>query len=150
MSQPLYSYKSHSLLTAVDINWLDEVVRKLPLFIVMANGTRSFKTTHDNKEGHLIPNTYNEHSGTVQVFVRGVGRVDVHPRHLLPKHPHKTPAPNSVSLVTPLDGPGKGLVTRLVTVEGDVAWVTHWDEENVLAYQKNGLALTKVPVSGRA
>lgn len=141
----LMCHCAHFLLTAVDLIWLDGAVRQLPLFIVMAGGARSFKPSYDNKEGHLFPNTYNEALGTVQVFIRGIGKVDVPPDHILPKHPHKTPAPNSISLVTPLKGPRKGQVTRLVKIEDDNAWVNHWENEGILQYRRVELALTKVP-----
>jgi hypothetical protein len=112
----------------------------------MAAGTRSFKKSDDNKEGHLFPNTYDDVNQTVQVFIRGTGRMDVRLQHLLPKHPHKSPGSNSVCLVTPLAGPRKGQITRLVKVEGETAWINHWDDgEGVFEHQINELALTKAP-----
>jgi hypothetical protein len=138
--------------TAVAADWLDEELSQFPLFIVMAAGARSFKRSCDNKEGHLVPSTYNGINQTVQVFVRGAGRMDVRPQHLLPKHPHKSPGPNSVCLVTPLKGARKGQVTRLVKVEGEMAWIYHWDDdgEGVLEHQRIELALTKAPLLKKA
>jgi hypothetical protein len=114
----------------------------------MASGTRSFKTSYDNKDGHLLPNTYNSALGTMQVFIRGIGRVDIPAHHILPKHPYKTPPHNSISLVTPYKGPRKGQVTRLVKIEDDIAWVNHWDEDGILKYPRVELVLTKGPASG--
>lgn len=138
-----------TLLTVVTADWLDEELQKFPLFIVMANGPRSFKSSFENKEGHLVPNTYNEATKTVQIFVRGIGRMDVHPHHLLPNHPKKTPAPNSISLVMALKGSRKGWVTRLVKVKAKTAWIQDWGGEGVVEYETDGLTLTKTPVAYR-
>jgi hypothetical protein len=144
-------------LIGVEENWLDDDLRKLPLFLVLASGSRAL-----NRDTADVQATLKSTSPGDVVDLRLLRAnnprelKNVHIRHLLPVHPSAEEVPTTSTTkqyVVFIRGSFKGEFRLLDKVEGDQVWVKNPDGGGLSEHSKYDLVLSrevKSKVKGKA
>lgn len=131
----------------VEETWLDDELRKLPLFLVLASGSRAFNRNTANVQATL------KSSSPGNVVDLRLLRADsprelsnVHIRHLLPVHPAAEEVPitsTAKQYVVFIRGSLKGEFRLLDKVEGDQVRVKNPDGGEVSEHSRYDLVLSR-------
>jgi hypothetical protein len=141
------SLPSLKCLIGVEETWLDDELRQLPLFLVVACGSHSLKPNTDNVQATLLQsppgNTVN-----LQLLRTEEPRLlkMVPIRHILPLHPsadNLAGTSTGKQYVVFIQGALKGKAGLLNKVEGDRAWVKISGDEELSEHSKYDLALSR-------
>lgn len=131
----------------VEETWLDDELRKLPLFLVLASGSRALNRDTENVQAMLKSSSAGE---TVDLRLLRVNRPhevsNVHIRHLLPVHPSEeqvTLTSTTKQCVVFIRGSFKGEFRLLDRVVGDRVWIKHPDCGDLSEHSKYDLVLSR-------
>jgi|ERR1700729_2265651 hypothetical protein len=134
-------------LIGVEETWLDDELRKLPLFLVMASGSRALNPDTENVQATLKSSSSGD---LVDLRLLRTNHPrdlkSIHIRHLLPVHPSMEEGPVTSSAkqyVVFIRGSLKGEVRLLDKMEGDQVWVKNPDGGELSDHSKYDLVLSR-------
>ena len=140
----------------VEETWLDDELRKLPLFLVLASGSRALNRDTENVQAMLKSSSAGDNVDLRLLRTNRPHEVsNVHIRHLLPVHPSAAEVSvtsTAKQYVVFIRGSLKGEFRLLDKVEGDRVWVKHPDGRDLSEHSKYDLVLSrevKSKVKGR-
>jgi hypothetical protein len=143
----LNDFDSLNNLIGVEETWLDDELRKLPLFLVLASGGRALNRDTENVQATLKSSSAGD---TVDLRLLRANRPheisNVHIRHLLPVHPSAeevSVTSTAKQYVVFIRGSLKGEFRLLDKVEGDRVWVKHPDGGDLSEHSKYDLVLSR-------
>lgn len=141
-------------LIGVDETWLDDELRKLPLFLTLASGSRALNHDTENVRATLKSSAP---GNVVDLRLLRTNRPhevsNVHIRHLLPVHPSTeevSVTSTAKQYVVFIQGPLKGEFRLLDKVDGDRVWVKSLDGRELSEYSKYDLVLSREVKSSKA
>jgi hypothetical protein len=148
LSSHSYEFCIYSMVEpGVEENWLDDELRQLPLFLVMAGGSRSYRRDTNNVHATIKSPSP---GGAVDLRLlrasdpRMLKQVPI--RHVLPIHPsveHVPSTTNGKQHIVFIKGPLKCHVRLLHKVEGDRVWVRSPNNGNIEEYSKYEFVLSR-------
>jgi hypothetical protein len=132
-------------LVGVEETWLDEELRKLPLFLVLASGSRARNHDTENVPATLV-STSSDDVVALRLLRTNLPRElkNVHIRHILPVHPSAQDiSATTKQYVVFIKGSFKGEARLLDKVEGDRVWVKLPNSIDVTEHSKYDFVLSR-------
>jgi hypothetical protein len=134
-------------LIGVDETWLDDELRKLPLFLILASGSRALNRDTENVQATLKSSSPGD---IVDLRLLRANRPhevsNVHIRHILPVHPSAedvSVTATAKQYLVFIRGSLKGEFRLLDKVEGDRVWVKNPDGGELSEHSRFDLVLSR-------
>jgi hypothetical protein len=132
---------------AVDEDWLDNDLRKLPLFLTIAGGSRSLKCNVEHVHA-MLQSSYPGDTVDLRLLREEEPRQlkNVHIRHMLPRHPSIEDLPSTPTgkqYVVFIKGALKRQPRLLVKVEGSQVWVKAAGGSELTEHSKYDFVLSR-------